>query len=361
MARVLIVLEVSMKAGFLEAKEIEDLIKYLNHEIDASDAGRYYFHFLKEGDMLYGTGDAQACYIRAELVTRKPPKTPNSESIRRAMNEIAIDGKTDFPRVSNYWLEQVQGKASAIAASKTFNVKDDEKKLFWEKFDASKLSIAAQVEKQGGGLTAPKAGQSKQADKRDIIYDNLIRRSCKFLMYDAIEQHRRVAYALDELDLSKVAYLVAGPGQYPLASRARWDDTTKAIVSDIEAKIPVCSSELRELFRYWDYFAKYIVFFKGFWKRNAPWEDPADAPQWALYAQHRAQKLARSHAGKYPGLQERVDRCVQAADPATAIAVYHHEIGPTKILGRGMGVHGVGVEPETKSGDRKGGRGKSNK
>ena len=80
-------------------------------------------------------------------------------------------------------------------------------------------------------------------------------------MYDAIDQGKPVFYALDELDLPRVAYLVQGSGQYPVDARARKDDKDK-VIHDAEGKVPVCSSELRELFRYWDHFQKYIFFLK---------------------------------------------------------------------------------------------------
>ena len=346
-----------MRGGFLEQTEIDDLIQYIGGNMDPTKIADFYFFFLmKKNPMLYGTGDAQACYLRAEDVVNQPPKNLDTDGIKHAMNGISIGGKTQYPRVSNYWLEQVQGKTSAIQGQKAFTVNNatttgKDKQEFWDRFDASKLSIAAMPVTKT--QAAPKAAQSKSTDPREIIYDNLIRRSCKFLLYDAIDKNKPVAYALDELDLSKVAYLVAG-GQYPLTSRARWDDSAKAIVSDTEAKIPVCSSELRELFRYWDYFNAHIVFFKGFWKVKAPWEEGHYLAQWAAYAQHRAQKLAHSPgAAKVPKFPDKIKRCVDETDPAAAIGFYH-ALQPSKLTGRGMQIHGVGTQSETLTADHKG-------
>lgn len=351
-----------MKAGFLEEHEIQDLIAFLEGNMDESRKNTYYFPFLERyNPMLYGTGDAQSCYLRAEEVWKNPPKSLSVSSVKAAMNGISIGGKTQYDRVSNYWLEQVQGKTNSIEQKKAFTVKDAKgsgapKQGFWERFDASKLSIEAKEQKQGG-LTAPKAAESKRGEKREIIYDNLIRRSCKFLLYDAVDQRRPVAYALDELDLAKVAYMVSASG-YPQDARARYDEDSKSIVSDNEAKIPVCSSELRELFRYWDHFRDHIVFFKGFMKTDAPWYDPGMAEKWAAYAKHRAAKLLAVGGTQKKNAvnKDLVQKCLDASG-IEAIHRYH-ELRPSKVLGRGMQVHGVSVENETKSADMKGRNGK---
>jgi hypothetical protein len=345
-----------MKDGFLEAKEIKNLVTYLTDPSELEERDKYYFSCLQRinGEaMLYGTGTAQSGYLRAEMIMNTPPRQVNEANVKRALEDSSIGGKTQFARVSNYWLEQVQSKTNTTLSGEVFKAKKgaEDKGEFWNRFDQSKLSMGAFKEKQGGTfpVTAPKAAPkplSTPVETRDVVYDVLIRRSCKFLMYDAIDQGKKIFYALDELDLPRVAYLV-NAGAYPATSRVRRDDQDK-IVYDAEGKIPVCSSELREIFRYWDYFQRHIVFFEGLYKTTAPWERPEQADPWAAYAKHRAAKLLAA-VGSSPragSLKDRVDLC-QGASSAEAIHIYH-DLGATKFLGRGGLVNATSVVPEGK-------------
>lgn len=122
---------------------------------------------------------------------------------------------------------------------------------------------------------------------RGAVRQFAVRRACKFLIYDAIRQRRVITYALDDLVLQdvvdKTAFeLETQPGRF---------------------KVPVCTSELRELFRRWDACWEWVRFFRGLHLVDAPWlpSNGLDAVRgWSGYAAARATKLADRIGAQHP-------------------------------------------------------------
>ncbi|KPF48828.1 hypothetical protein D621_15645 [beta proteobacterium AAP51] len=96
-----------------------------------------------------------------------------------------------------------------------------------------------------------------RGDFDDQIKNFGVRRACKFLIYDAIERKRKIAYVLDDLNLTEV-----------VKKHARLLDPD----SSTRRKVPVCTSEIREIFRRWDRLQDHVVFYRWFRKAPAPWD-----------------------------------------------------------------------------------------
>lgn len=107
-----------------------------------------------------------------------------------------------------------------------------------------------------------------------------VRRACKFLIYEGVRNGRVIAYAIDDLNMNEVVSrtpreLDDSPGRF---------------------KLPVCTSELREIFRRWDYLAGWVRFFVDLQQVRPPWHRDRTADElrgWAAYAAARAAKLAQ--------------------------------------------------------------------
>ena len=113
------------------------------------------------------------------------------------------------------------------------------------------------------------------------LKDFTVRRACKFLIYDSIRQGKKIAYLLDDLGMDMVAFVKEG-GQIPDSARIK-DGAS-------EGKVPVCSTEIREIFRRWDFLKGKVQFFRELTKCAPPWEDVRYVDPFSLYAIHRAKK-----------------------------------------------------------------------
>lgn len=96
----------------------------------------------------------------------------------------------------------------------------------------------------------------KLSDLEREVSSFLVRRACKFLMYDVIINRKAsIYYALDSMDFSAVidkkAIELEHGGLY---------------------KVPVCTSEVLELFRMWNFFRGHVLFYMGFRCSCSPWE-----------------------------------------------------------------------------------------
>ena len=133
-------------------------------------------------------------------------------------------------------------------------------------------------------------------------------------MYDAKATKRPVFYALDDLDLSIIVDLVTETG----ALR----DTVKVGKTPEEKKVPVCTSELREAFRYWDELHNHVIFFKDFKEVKPPWEQ-SNVDKWGRYAVLRAKKtrVLAVQAGK--GAEMPDENVINGWTGANAVKNYH--------------------------------------
>jgi hypothetical protein len=128
----------------------------------------------------------------------------------------------------------------------------------------------------------------------------------------------KVAYALDDMDMSKVFT----KQHLPLK-----DDGGRTV----KQKVPVCTSEIRELFRNWDCCKDHVVFFKEFKRVSPPWTYPTaqgnELKLWANYAAQRAKKLQAKY-GKtgnelYKSIKSNVDTAVKNAVSRSTVEAFH--------------------------------------
>lgn len=95
-------------------------------------------------------------------------------------------------------------------------------------------------------------------------------------------------------------------------------------------KLPICASELREIFRNWDYFESRVTFYRDFRIVSPPCTETVATQEaikaWAAYASHRAKKAQSSGAAMSQATAERLANSVTAYTEGKytkAIEEYH--------------------------------------
>jgi len=143
-----------------------------------------------------------------------------------------------------------------------------------------------------------KPGHDAAKDQQEntvLRYEDLIcRRMCKWMLHIAEYNDQPVIYALDEIDLPAVA-----------ESRTLEITDTVSGSGKKKIKVPVCTSELREIFRAQDKLESDhplsgVKFFKELMPVDAPWgkgRSEEELKSWAEYALH----LTRKMLIKFPG------------------------------------------------------------
>lgn len=233
---------------------------------------------------IYGTGTAQKVYLRVQefFETYSKPKDWTAKKLTAHVNQKHIV-KENYPDISNFWLSV---KGQYILG--TLKDKDD-KGRFWGDFDETYRKLgrdpkAVPAVVKGPEIRAPNAVAFNAREQDVMIDDIIVRRSCKFLLYDSIRRGQDIAYVLDDLDLNVVA------------QRLRVAETTDRLgANTTERKVPVCTSELREIFRRWDFFVEHLTFYTGFVVCDEPWSAHGYSQHWATYAVHLAAKVAQQH------------------------------------------------------------------
>ena len=291
--------------------------------------------------MIYGTGPVIAEYWTAAMVAAglwKADANPGPQAIGlayaqalhqcnqsngagiQARSNVLIDFKASPPgQAHRSKLElQYQGPRRWQATTITAQLTEDDgrRRGFYDRLSASDYSVAraspAQL-RRGADKERAGAGQAIEADGQFSPNHYLdlrgyaVRRACKFLLYDTVgddvENKGHVHYALDGMNLTEVA----GARHRPL--------------DHVTSKVPVCTSELRELFRMWPYFKDDVSFYRTYTKVAPPWE-AADTDVWAAYAGRRAERAWRDRR-----VDERTYRSVADAVTANqwvqAIQAYH--------------------------------------
>ena len=259
-------------------------------------------HFLAWGPqspMIYGADGPQRIYLDLLLTARDVPQA----------KDVATMPKADHPLISNYYLDwNVQGKVFKGGLQRTPGAlgprdspqfeREVARRDFSRRVVNSQMGIGSVeaealkkdpvfaqklvkgIQKDNPALK-PSADSIARGDFDDQIKNFGVRRACKFLIYDAIQNGRKVAYVLDDLDLTEV-----------VEKKARLLDPDHSS----RRKVPVCTSEIREIFRRWDMLKDHVVFFRWFRKAPAPWEsdyfDRHAYRNWSGYAKQRAAKLA---------------------------------------------------------------------
>jgi hypothetical protein len=257
--------------------------------------GPYEGHFIdgiNANWMLYGTDSAQKAYlvmmdtireIVASLMDASFNGLPSPYQAYPASDHYETLGtglnKTHYQEVSNYWIVFKQNSVSfnlsgddnhPIVMSESIGKK--EARDFFNRFNASDHSMdRLSPAKLTKGIDKAELGKTYDTNDNNIsknLKQYAVRRACKFLMYDAIGAGYDIRYALDDLNLNVIV------------QRLR-----------IDGKMPVCTSELREIFRYWDFFSQHIKFYRDFLEVSPPWNSIAQQSGWSAYAAQRAQKL----------------------------------------------------------------------
>jgi hypothetical protein len=116
-----------------------------------------------------------------------------------------------------------------------------------------------------------------------IVSDIAIRRSCKYGIHYFVEKkNAQLHYILDGMDIQAI-----------VDKKRMLNSSTKL------HKVPICTSEIRYIFRHWNRLAatKRLLFYDKFDKVAAPWANNAHMgtwPSWADYAISRADKHSHS-------------------------------------------------------------------
>jgi hypothetical protein len=302
------------------------------------EAHRHFLDELEAPWMLYGTGTAQLQYLAViDAVNEAKNSVPQQQITRQRIRDWYdwhSGNKQLQQRVSNYWIQfhadtvkvnrtgdQARPMSLSAGAFATHESHD-----FFTRFNTSGDTVAAlSYSKLVAGMQkhderAPARPKLKDINTHNLIRFYAVRRACKFLMYDAIGAGWPIRYVLDDLTLSTAA------------SRGR-----------VDGKVPVCTSELREAFRFWDFFEPFVDFYREFTLVVPPWQAPtADAQtlaDWGAYAGVRARKLlAGDHArlgASVVGLLQECDQAAAANRHIDAIALYH-ESRPSRYSPRNL-------------------------
>lgn len=329
-----------------------DIVSWYRSELTDPD---FYCNFPNSDWMLYGVTDAQKLYLMvdyvlADLMIKQVDPYDLTEDMLKALVETARKGvdKTEYKEVSNYWLKRIGSLAydaqklhtRMLLKDKAQQTNADVRKIgklttklkaivaenetsdrgqFVNRFlKSARFSLvrdwdkAAELTKlvstNSASLKAPEHTESGNARSLDsVLQDLTIRRMCKFLIYDSIGQGKGVAYLLDDIDLDRVAFMLAPDGTLPDIARV-----------GAEKKVPVCTSEIREIFRNWDRLSDHVIFYRQFKRCAPPWEAPtgssANLRNWAAYAAHRATKIlsdAKVSGGLGP-TKDALERVVKA-------------------------------------------------
>lgn len=267
---------------------------------------------------IYGTGTAQKVYLRVQEFFEINP-SPKDWSPKKLAAHVATKHivKENYPAISNYWLS-VKSQYIKNDALPDKTPDDLAKKQFWGQFQGvydqqAKDPRTKPVVPKGPEIRAPGAGVFLPRDDETLIDDIIVRRSCKFLLYDAIERKQDIAYVLDDLDLNTVA------------QRLKVEETTDRLgVGTTERKVPVCTSELREIFRRWDYFVDHLTFYKDWKVSDPPWYSHG-RQHWAAYAAHLAAKIGAKDPGNQglAGQIANINQLIVANNHLSAILAFH--------------------------------------
>jgi hypothetical protein len=328
----------------------------------------YAVHFASANScMIYGANSPQVLLLTLELLTNKAIETHQvpllgwmpAVDLKGMVDDIRANpdkNKTLFEQVSNFWLKSSKSfteqsisvdnyKLPSHPTSKDYREQGKrDRKLqgvlsepgtgeFLSRMKTAGFGIGDLTGKDTSHFTGPRAkGRNMTTHNNtmtvnDLIYDYTVRRACKFLLYDSIKDKKKIVYLLDDLDIGKIAYMV-DPQDGKIPDYARVGD---------QKKVPVCTSEVREIFRYWDYLQNHVTFFKNLLRCDAPWADPTYQEKWAAYAKHRAAK-ALSGDKVSGGDKLKLQECVAAfglSNWGKAIQCYH-ESNPSKYFSKGF-------------------------
>lgn len=320
--------------------------------------GDHYLHYAKHrrgSHVIYGMDDPQQSYLALAVLCdgfrpgrRNPEETFRRFAEKATKRKIIFSDKLfkqDYDLVSNYVLDvdnsdiDLSGKPSLERSPRTdsrarrFSDRETARQDFTDRYTSSYYGIR---NADPGQLLAGAKKSDAKATKYSIsklMYGYAIRRACKFLMYESIEMGRTIVYALDDLNLTAVAKMQWAHGRRGAPVQfADFEDAKKIKGFN---KVPVCTTEIRELFRAWDYFSGYscnggyphVVFMRNFEPCRPPWET-GDQTDWAEYAVYHADKWVGTNPGvaesvHYKVLKRKADGGITLSNAASIIRAYH--------------------------------------
>ena len=236
-------------------------------------------------DVIYGRGEEINKYIKC---LQKNDKINKSYSVDYVSYQKSVSNPSDFfswmkekhffaINTYNYYLNNAnytkyQMHKTISTYTKEFN--DTRYNTAFQEMDTEKLK------KSNIGVSA----QSSHKIKRAAYHDMIIRRGCKFgIAYITENNQSNVYYALDGIILGHVIT------KYTIKKTLKIDNL------NVETqKIPICTSELRYLFRNWNRYKDKVIFMELIQespkKVAAPWDREDQITGWASYALDRMAK-----------------------------------------------------------------------
>ena len=215
----------------------------------------------------------------------------------------------NLPIKSNIFKGQKTPGAPSVVAGKTPVVPNQKSRAEFLHYEEYFRCLETSVGYGPGSLMksaselAGALGKYEQADKLNltaaktaeklpgIVMDIAIRRSCKYGIHFFVEKKAaQLHYILDGMDIQAIV------------------DRKRMLNSSTKLhKVPICTSEIRYIFRHWNRLAasKRLWFYDKFNKVAAPWNNDTHMgtwPSWADYAISRAGK----HANGIPLVKKRI-------------------------------------------------------
>jgi hypothetical protein len=255
-------------------------------------------------------------------------------------------GMQSFDFRSNYFINLyglrttiARGPADTVTITPNFvSTKSDytvPQREFTDKFMTSPWGLStSSVPELARGIRKDSSSPAPGESEYEFVRNNLggvrqymVRRSCKYLLYDVVNRGGSVHYALDDVGLDKLAGDDGVPSPVLLPRKN-------------VHKRPVCTSEIRELFRMWNYFGKdfRVIFYKELEYTNAPWDITQYRRGWAAYARHLATKaIAKLGPAIGADIQGKLTAVVNERADDAAIKKYH-EINYVQLVAKGNGV-----------------------
>jgi len=299
----------------------EDILHYINEKeieqalfIAKSDPQ----HFLSQKQphsqepLFYGTALGQRILLITSEAVKKQHDSSASDILALLRKSMRDDNqKVNFRQVSNFWLYDSEYKTGLAGLQRCLSenthsdnidrsplkpttrhnrktpTKPSTRKHSWVELNANSPTpteqarmqfrddfIASQMEMGKWGTNFTHHAQKKESGQNKVR-TLLTRRTCKWMLHVASFNNQTVHYSLDGLNLAVIA-------------------RNEAIqVAGRKAKVPICTSEIRELFRKWDLFKNNVIFYKKLQICDTPW-GPSQSDEikaaWATYALELAQK-----------------------------------------------------------------------
>ena len=229
--------------------------------------------YVPKKDLIYGIGVWISCYIHHHGTGQRPAGKLTDTQFRDAQAKK----EKEFFAINTY--------NTALNNAQVRNLRA-EVSSYQETLDKSpNLGRGAAKKPETLLKSNAKLDRGNNAQVKAAADDISVRRSCKFgIEYVVQNLGGRIHYVLDGIDIKKVV-----------------DRATITNKSGYE-KVPICTSELRFLFRQWQRFGSKVQFWQNYDHCAPPWADSATQEDWAAYAlarilkgYARKQKLRDAH------------------------------------------------------------------